>query len=611
MVEIWQVKHLDKKNIRNFSIIAHIDHGKSTLADRILELTDTVSKREMQDQILDSLDLERERGITIKLNVVQLSYRAKDGQDYIFHLIDTPGHVDFSYEVSRSLAACDGAILVVDASQGIEAQTLANTYLALDNDLEILPVINKIDLPSADIERTKKEIEDVIGLDCSNAPCISAKTGLNVQDVLEGIVKYLPAPKGSDKEPLKALVFDSYYDSYRGVVVFICVKDGEVKVGDHIRFMQAETEYEVTEVGVKTPGEVKRNSLSAGEVGYLCASIKSSQDIRIGDTITSADRPCEKALPGYRKMNPMVYCGMYPTDNNKYNDLRDALEKLQLNDSSLTFEAESSKALGFGFRLGFLGLLHMEVVQERLEREYNLNLIATAPSVIYKVTLTDGSIKYIDNPSMMPDSNIIDVIEEPYVRAAIMVPNEYIGAIMQLSQDKRGIYKEMIYLDDNRNQLIYEMPLSEIIFEYFDKLKSVSRGYASLDYELIGYRPSNLVKMDILINGEVIDALSIIVHRDFAYKRGQAITVKLKEILPKQQFEIPIQAAIGNKVLARTNIKSLRKDVLAKCYGGDISRKKKLLEKQKEGKKRMKAVGSVEIPQEAFMAVLALDDDKN
>ena len=611
MAEIWQVKHLDKKNIRNFSIIAHIDHGKSTLADRILELTDTVSKREMQDQILDSLDLERERGITIKLNVVQLSYRAKDGQDYIFHLIDTPGHVDFSYEVSRSLAACDGAILVVDASQGIEAQTLANTYLALDNDLEILPVINKIDLPSADIERTKKEIEDVIGLDCSNAPCISAKTGLNVQDVLEGIVKYLPAPKGSDKEPLKALVFDSYYDSYRGVVVFICVKDGEVKVGDHIRFMQAETEYEVTEVGVKTPGEVKRNSLSAGEVGYLCASIKSIQDIHIGDTITLADRPCEKALPGYRKMNPMVYCGMYPTDNNKYNDLRDALEKLQLNDSSLTFEAESSKALGFGFRLGFLGLLHMEVVQERLEREYNLNLIATAPSVIYKVTLTDGSIKYIDNPSMMPDSNIIDVIEEPYVRAAIMVPNEYIGAIMQLSQDKRGIYKEMIYLDDNRNQLIYEMPLSEIIFEYFDKLKSVSRGYASLDYELIGYRPSNLVKMDILINGEVIDALSIIVHRDFAYKRGQAITVKLKEILPKQQFEIPIQAAIGNKVLARTNIKSLRKDVLAKCYGGDISRKKKLLEKQKEGKKRMKAVGSVEIPQEAFMAVLALDDDKN
>ncbi len=602
---------LDKNRIRNFSIIAHIDHGKSTLADRILELTETVSKREMQDQILDSLDLERERGITIKLNVVQLKYHAKDGQDYVFHLIDTPGHVDFTYEVSRSLAACDGAILVVDASQGIEAQTLANTYLALDNDLEILPVINKIDLPSADIERTKKEIEEVIGLDCTDAPCISAKTGQNVEDVLEGIVKYLPCPKGEAEKPLKALVFDSYYDSYRGVVVFICVKDGNVKVGDKIRFMQTGTVYEVTEVGVKTPNEVKKGSLSVGEVGYLCASIKSIQDIHIGDTITLNDNPCAEALPGYRKMNPMVYCGMYPTDNNKYNDLRDALQKLQLNDSSLTFEAESSKALGFGFRLGFLGLLHMEVVQERLEREYNLNLIATAPSVIYKVTMTDGSVKYIDNPSLMPDSNLIEFIEEPYVEASIMVPNEYMGSVMQLSQDKRGIYKDMIYIDTNRNQLVYDMPLSEIIFEYFDKLKSVSRGYASLDYTLTGYRKSNLVKMDILINGEVIDALSIIVHRDFAYKRGQAITVKLKEILPKQQFEIPIQAAIGNKVLARTNIKSLRKDVLAKCYGGDISRKKKLLEKQREGKKRMKAVGSVEIPQEAFMAVLALDDDGN
>ncbi|MBO4919991.1 MAG: elongation factor 4, partial [Erysipelotrichaceae bacterium] len=560
--EHWQVNSLDKNRIRNFSIIAHIDHGKSTLADRILELTETVSKREMQDQILDSLDLERERGITIKLNVVQLKYHAKDGQDYVFHLIDTPGHVDFSYEVSRSLAACDGAILVVDASQGIEAQTLANTYLALDNDLEILPVINKIDLPSADIERTKKEIEDVIGLDCSDAPCISAKTGQNVEDVLEGIVKYLPCPKGETERPLKALVFDSYYDSYRGVVVFICIKDGSVKLGDKIRFMQTGTVYEVTEVGVKTPNEVKKGSLSAGEVGYLCASIKSIQDIHIGDTITLNENPCEEALPGYRKMNPMVYCGMYPTDNNKYNDLRDALQKLQLNDSSLTFEAESSKALGFGFRLGFLGLLHMEVVQERLEREYNLNLIATAPSVIYKVTLTDGTVKYIDNPSLMPESNLIEYIEEPYVEASIMVPNEYMGAVMQLSQDKRGVYKDMIYIDTNRNQLVYDMPLSEIIFEYFDKLKSVSRGYASLDYALTGYRKSNLVKMDILINGEVIDALSIIVHRDFAYKRGQAITVKLKEILPKQQFEIPIQAAIGNKVLARTNIKSLRKDVL-------------------------------------------------
>ena len=603
---------MNKDKIRNFSIIAHIDHGKSTLADRILELTNTVTKREMvTSQILDSLDLEQERGITIKLNVVQIKYHAKDGEDYTFHLIDTPGHVDFSYEVSRSLAACDGAILVVDASQGIEAQTLANTYLALDNDLEILPVINKIDLPSADAERTKNEIEEIIGLDCENAPCISAKSGLNVEDVLEGIVKYLPCPSGDINKPLKALVFDSYYDSYRGVVVFVCIKDGSVKVGDHIRLMHSNTEYEVTELGVKTPNEVKRDKLEAGEVGYICASIKSIQDVFIGDTITNADNSCEEALPGYRKMNPMVYCGMYPTDNNKYIELRDALEKLQLNDSSLTFEAESSKALGFGFRLGFLGLLHMEVIQERLEREYNLNLIATAPSVVYKVTLTDGSEVYIDNPSMMPDNTTISYIEEPYVKASIMVPNEFIGPIMELSQNKRGIYKDMIYIDANRNQIIYEMPLSEIIFEYFDKLKSVSRGYASLDYELIGYRKSDLVKMDILLNGEIIDALSIIVHRDFAYNRGHVITVKLKELLPKQQFEIPVQAAIGNKIIARTNIKSLRKDVLAKCYGGDVSRKKKLLEKQKEGKKRMKAVGSVEIPQEAFMAVLALDDDKN
>lgn len=599
------------KNIRNFSIIAHIDHGKSTLADRILELTNTVTKREMvTTQILDSLDLEQERGITIKLNVVQIKYHAKDGQDYTFHLIDTPGHVDFTYEVSRSLAACDGAILVVDASQGIEAQTLANTYLALDNDLEILPVINKIDLPSADVERTKKEIEDVIGLDCSDIPCISAKTGLNVEDVLESIVNKLPCPKGEVTNKLQALVFDSYYDSYRGVVVFVCIKEGKIKVGDKIRMLHSNTEYEVIELGVKTPNEVKKDSLSAGEVGYICASIKSIQDVFIGDTITLSDDPCSEPLPGYRKMNPMVYCGMYPTDNSKYNDLRDALEKLQLNDSSLTFEAESSKALGFGFRIGFLGLLHMEVIQERLEREYNLNLIATAPSVVYKVTLTDGSVVDIDNPSMMPDNTKIDYIEEPYVKASIMVPSDNIGPVMELSQSKRGIYKDMIYIDDNRNQLIYEMPLSEIIFEYFDKLKSVSRGYASLDYELIGYRKSNLVKMDILLNGEVIDALSIIVHRDFAYNRGQKITAKLKELLPKQQFEIPVQAAIGNKIIARTNIKSLRKDVLAKCYGGDISRKKKLLEKQKEGKKRMKAVGSVEIPQEAFMAVLSLDDDE-
>ena len=600
---------MDQKHIRNFSIIAHIDHGKSTLADRILEMTDTVSKREMQDQILDSLDLERERGITIKLNAVELKYHADDGDDYIFHLIDTPGHVDFSYEVSRSLAACDGAILVVDATQGIEAQTLANVYLALDNDLEILPVINKIDLPNADIDRVKKEIEDVIGLDCSDIPLISAKTGEGVKDVLEGIVSKLPAPKGDKDAPLKALIFDSYYDAYRGVVASVCIKEGSLRVGDKILFMQSGKSYEVVELGIKNPKEVKRDVLELGEVGYVACSIKSIKDVAVGDTITNANSPADEPLSGYRKMNPMVYCGMYPTDNARYNDLRDALEKLQLNDSSLTYEPETSKALGFGFRLGFLGLLHMEVIEERLEREYNLELIATAPSVVYHVHKTDGTILAIDNPALMPDSTMIDYIEEPYVKALIMVPNEYIGAIMELSQNKRGIYKDMQYIDDNRNQLEYEMPLSEVIFEYFDKLKSVSKGYASLDYELIGYRKSDLVKMDILINSEVIDALSVIVHRDFAYKRGQAITVKLKELLPKQQFEIPIQAAINKKIIARTNIKSLRKNVLAKCYGGDITRKKKLLEKQKEGKKRMKAVGSVTIPQEAFMAVLSMDDD--
>ena len=601
---------MNQKNIRNFSIIAHIDHGKSTLADRILELTDTVSKREMQEQILDSLDLERERGITIKLNTVQLKYTAKNGEDYIFHLIDTPGHVDFTYEVSRSLAACDGAVLVVDAAQGIEAQTLANVYLALDNNLEIIPVINKIDLPNADPDRVKKEIEDIIGLDCSDAPLISAKSGLNVDQVLEAIVNKLPCPSGDNNKPLKALVFDSIYDAYRGAIVNVCVKEGSIKVGDKIKFMANGKEYEVVELGVKTPKEVKKNELVTGEVGYIAASIKSIKDVNVGDTVTTVIDGASEPLAGYRKMNPMVYCGLYPTDNSKYNDLRDALEKLQLNDSSLTFEAESSKALGFGFRLGFLGLLHMEVIQERLEREYNLSLIATAPSVVYHVHKTDGSIIKIDNPSMMPDNTVVDFIEEPYVKASIMVPNDYIGAVMELTQAKRGIYQEMIYIDDNRNQLIYEMPLSEVIFEYFDRLKSVSKGYASLDYELIGYKESNLVKMDILINGDIVDALSIIVHRDFAYNRGQAITVKLKELLPRQQFEIPIQAAINNKVIARTNIKSLRKNVLAKCYGGDITRKKKLLEKQKEGKKRMKAVGSVEIPQEAFMAVLSMDDDK-
>ncbi len=601
---------MDQKKIRNFSIIAHIDHGKSTLADRILELTQTVTKREMEDQILDSLELERERGITIKLNVVQLHYTAKDGIEYTFHLIDTPGHVDFSYEVSRSLAACDGAILVVDATQGVEAQTLANVYLALDNDLEILPVINKVDLPSAEPDKVKKEIEDIIGLPCDDAPCISAKTGLNVDKVLESIVKKLPAPKGNPNAPLKALVFDSYYDSYRGVVVFLRIIDGEVKVGDKIRFMANGKEFEVTEVGIKTPNEKKCQKLQAGEVGYLTAAIKSIRDIAVGDTITLADNPASEPLKGYRKMNPMVYCGLYPTDNDKYNDLRDALEKLQLNDSALTYEPESSKALGFGFRLGFLGLLHMDVVQERLEGEYGLNLIATAPSVVYKVYKTDGQIIEIDNPAFMPDASTIDHIEEPYVKASIMVPNDYIGAVMELASDKRGIYQEMIYIDDNRNQLIYEIPLSEVIFEFFDRLKSATKGYASMDYEMIGYRPANMVKMDILINGDPVDALSIIVHRDQAYKRGQVITSKLKELLPKQQFEIPIQAAVGAKIIARTNIKSLRKNVLAKCYGGDISRKKKLLEKQKEGKKRMKAVGSVEIPQEAFMAVLSMDDEK-
>ena len=600
---------MEKSRIRNFSIIAHIDHGKSTLADRILELTETVALRDMEAQLLDSMDLERERGITIKLNVVQLKYKAKDGIDYIFHLIDTPGHVDFSYEVSRSLAACDGAILVVDATQGIEAQTLANVYLALENDLEILPVINKIDLPSADPDRVKKEIEDVIGLDCSEAVCISAKTGLNVDQVLEEIVKKLPSPKGKDENKTQALVFDSYYDSYRGVVAFVCLKEGTISVGDKIKFMQADTVYEVSEVGIKNPNEVPKKKLVAGEVGYVCASIKSIRDIHVGDTITNADDPCAEPLAGYRKMNPMVYCGLYPTDNNQYNDLRDALEKLKLNDAALEFEPESSKALGFGFRCGFLGMLHMDVVEERLEREYNLSLIATAPSVIYKVNITDGTSKMIDNPAMLPDPTYIESIEEPYVKASIMVPKEYIGVVMELAQNKRGIYQDLIYLDDNRNQIVYEMPLSEIIFEFFDKLKSCSKGYASLDYEIIGYRKSNLCKMDILLNGEIIDALSIIVHRDFAQSRGQVITSKLKELIPKQQFEIPVQAAINNKIIARTNIKSLRKNVLAKCYGGDISRKKKLLEKQKEGKKRMKAVGSVEIPQEAFMAVLSMDDE--
>lgn len=600
---------MDQSHIRNFSIIAHIDHGKSTLADRILELTNTVEKREMKAQILDSMDLEQERGITIKLNAVQLTYTAKNGEEYLFHLIDTPGHVDFSYEVSRSLAACEGAVLVVDAAQGIEAQTLANVYLALDNDLEIVPVINKIDLPSAQPEVVKKEIEDIIGLDCSSAPMISAKSGLNVEQVLEAIVDLIPAPKGDVNAPLQALVFDSLYDAYRGVIAFVSVKEGKIRVGDRIRFMASKAEYEILEVGIRNPKEIKKEELVCGEVGWISAAIKDIADVHVGDTITNAMNPAKQALPGYRRMNPMVYCGLYPIDNAKYNDLRDALEKLKLNDASLQFEPETSQALGFGFRCGFLGLLHMDVIQERIEREYNINLIATSPSVIYHVYLTDGSMINVDNPAFLPEPQKTDHIEEPYVTAHIMVPNDYVGAVMELCQKKRGIYTDMQVIDGNRMNIIYEMPLGEIIFDFFDRLKSCTKGYASLDYELSEYRPSNLVKMDILLNGEVVDALSIIVHRDFAYHRGNQMTQKLKDLIPKHQFEIPVQAAIGGKIIARTNIKSLRKNVLAKCYGGDISRKKKLLEKQKEGKKRMKSVGSVEIPQEAFMAVLSMEDD--
>lgn len=600
---------MDQKHIRNFSIIAHIDHGKSTLADRILELTDTVEKREMRDQILDSMDLERERGITIKLNAVQLIYHAKNGEDYIFHLIDTPGHVDFSYEVSRSLAACDGAVLVVDAAQGVQAQTLANVYLALENDLEILPVLNKVDLPSAQPEVVKEEIENLIGLDCSDAIEISAKSGLNVDQVLEQIVEKLPSPSGDPQAPLQALVFDSLYDSYRGVIAFVSVKNGSIKPKDKIRFMATGAEYEVIDVGVRTPKEIVKNSLQTGEVGWISAAIKNIEDVRVGDTITSVSAPCEAPLHGYREMNPMVYCGLYPVDNARYEDLKEALSKLKLNDASLTFEPETSQALGFGFRCGFLGLLHMDVVEERLEREYNLDLIATSPSVIYHVFKTDKTMIAIDNPSALPPAQNIDHIEEPYVRAEIMVPKDYVGPMMELCQAKRGEYIDMQVIDDLRMNMVYELPLSEIIYDFFDKMKSYTKGYASLDYHFSRYKPSALVKMDILLNGQVIDALSTIVFKDFAYNRGNAMTIKLKKIIPKQQFEIPVQAAIGGKIIARTNIKALRKNVLAKCYGGDISRKKKLLEKQKEGKKRMKKVGSVEIPQEAFMAVLSMDDE--
>jgi GTP-binding protein LepA len=596
-------------NIRNFSIIAHIDHGKSTLADRILENTKALTQREMKEQFLDAMDLERERGITIKLNAVHLKYNAKDGEEYIFHLIDTPGHVDFTYEVSRSLAACEGAILVVDAAQGIEAQTLANVYLAMDNELEIIPVINKIDLPSADPDRVKQEIEDVIGIEAEDAILASAKAGIGIEEILEQIVKQVPAPTGDPEAPLKALIFDSLYDSYRGVVAYICVKEGSVKVGDKIKMMATGKTFEVNEVGVFNPKPVPQTELSVGDVGYLTASIKNVGDSRVGDTITLAGNPASEPLPGYKRLNPMVYCGLFPVDANQYNDLREALERLELNDSALQYEAETSQALGFGFRCGFLGLLHMEIIQERIEREFNIDLITTAPSVIYEVEMTDDSVVTIDNPALMPDPQSIQEVREPYVKATIMVPNDFVGAVMEICQRKRGDFEDMQYLDENRVNVIYDLPLSEIVYDFFDQLKSQTKGYASFDYELKGYKPSKLSKMDILLNGEKIDALSFIVHKDFAFERGKVIVEKLKKIIPRQQFEVPIQAAIGNKIVARSNIKAMRKNVLSKCYGGDISRKRKLLEKQKEGKKRMKMVGKVEVPQEAFMSVLQMDDD--
>lgn len=598
-----------QEKIRNFSIIAHIDHGKSTLADRILEFTGALSDREKEDQFLDQMDLERERGITIKLNAVQLKYKAQDGEEYILHLIDTPGHVDFTYEVSRSLAACEGALLVVDAAQGIEAQTLANVYLALDNNLEILPVINKIDLPSAEPERVKQEVEDVIGLDASEAVLASAKAGIGIGDILEQVVAKVPAPTGDPDAPLKALIFDSYYDAYRGVITSVRIVDGSVRKGSKIKMMATGAVFEVTEVGTHAPFAKQVDELTVGDVGYIAASIKSVRDTRVGDTITLADNPAAEALPGYRKVNPMVFSGMYPVDSSDYNDLREALEKLQLNDASLQFEPETSQALGFGFRCGFLGMLHMEIMQERIEREFDIPLITTAPSVIYRVTKTDGEVLDIENPSKMPEAQRIDFIEEPYVKASIMVPKDFVGAIMDLCQRKRGEFVDMQYIDELRVQIVYEMPLAEIVFEFFDQLKSNTKGYASFDYELVGYKKSKLVKMDIMLNGETVDALSFIVHRDTAYQRGRVFCEKLKELIPRQMFEVPIQAAIGQKIVARETIKAMRKNVLAKCYGGDISRKRKLLEKQKEGKKRMKSVGSVEIPQEAFMAVLKMDDN--
>ncbi|HCY0719322.1 TPA: elongation factor 4 [Staphylococcus aureus] len=597
------------ENIRNFSIIAHIDHGKSTLADRILENTKSVETRDMQDQLLDSMDLERERGITIKLNAVRLKYEAKDGNTYTFHLIDTPGHVDFTYEVSRSLAACEGAILVVDAAQGIEAQTLANVYLALDNELELLPVINKIDLPAAEPERVKQEIEDMIGLEQDDVVLASAKSNIGIEEILEKIVEVVPAPDGDPEAPLKALIFDSEYDPYRGVISSIRIVDGVVKAGDKIRMMATGKEFEVTEVGINTPKQLPVDELTVGDVGYIIASIKNVDDSRVGDTITLASRPASEPLQGYKKMNPMVYCGLFPIDNKNYNDLREALEKLQLNDASLEFEPESSQALGFGYRTGFLGMLHMEIIQERIEREFGIELIATAPSVIYQCILRDGSEVTVDNPAQMPDRDKIDKIFEPYVRATMMVPNDYVGAVMELCQRKRGQFINMDYLDDIRVNIVYELPLAEVVFDFFDQLKSNTKGYASFDYEFIENKESNLVKMDILLNGDKVDALSFIVHRDFAYERGKALVEKLKTLIPRQQFEVPVQAAIGQKIVARTNIKSMGKNVLAKCYGGDISRKRKLLEKQKAGKAKMKAVGNVEIPQDAFLAVLKMDDE--
>ena len=598
-----------QSKIRNFCIVAHIDHGKSTLADRLLELTGEVSERDMEEQLLDNMDLERERGITIKAHAVTLKYKRDDGEIYTLNLIDTPGHVDFNYEVSRSLAACEGAILIVDASQGIEAQTLANTYLAIDHDLEVVPVINKIDLPSAQPEMVINEIEDVIGIPAEDAPQVSAKTGLNVESVLEEIVEKIPSPTGDENAPLKALIFDSYYDSYKGVIVYVRIKEGTVKPGDRIRMMATGAEFDVVEVGVMHPaGLVPNKGLAAGDVGYIAASIKNIQDTRVGDTITTVKNAAAEPLPGYKKVNPMVYSGIYPADGAQYEDLKDALSKLQLSDAALMFEPETSVALGFGFRCGFLGLLHMEIIQERLEREYNLDLVTTAPSVIYKVYKTNGEMVWVDNPTNLPDPAEIDYMEEPMVKATIMVPKDYVGNVMELCQERRGIYKDMTYMDASRAEIFYELPLNEIIYDFFDALKSRTKGYASFDYELCGYTRSNLVKLDILLNGEMVDALSFIVHKDSAYSRGRKMAEKLKEAIPRQLFEVPIQAAVGSKIIARETVRAMRKDVLAKCYGGDITRKKKLLEKQKEGKKRMRQVGSVEVPQEAFMSVLKLDD---